>query len=290
MNALTIDVEDYPTLMARFWLGREQPPTAAVVRNTQTVLELLARHDTRATFFVLGEIAVAFPALIRQIASAGHELGVHGYYHHPVFTQTAEQFRREVGQAKSVLEGILGEAVRGHRAPAFSIVPRTRWALDILAELNFEYDSSVFPIAGRRYGWPGFPLDIHEMTLEGGRRLIEAPLSTVSLLGRRLPACGGGYLRHFPGFVTRWAVKRVVRERPAIVYVHPHEMDPTPVTWNAAASPLASPWKLRILHGLQMRNRRTVRSKLERLIREFEFQPLGMVIGRVLSRARNQKR
>ena len=283
-NALTIDVEDYPTLMARFWFGREQPPTEAVVRNTQSVLDLLEAHHTRATFFVLGEVAAAFPDLIRLIESAGHELGVHGYYHHPVFTQTPDQFRKEVADAKSVLEDRCGHAVRGHRAPAFSIIPQTRWALDILAELGFEYDSSIFPIKGRRYGWPGFPLDIHEMTLDGGRRIIEVPMSTVALLSRRWPVCGGGYLRHFPGWVTRWAMRRVIRERPAIVYVHPHEMDPTPVALDASAATLMSPRKLRMLHHMQMRRRATVGPKLDRLLKEFDFAPLSEIIAAVLPR------
>lgn len=282
IHALTFDVEDYPTLVARFWMGREQPPTEAVVRSTRQVLDLLAERGVRATFFVLGEVASCFPGLMRDINSAGHELGVHGYYHHQVFTRTPEQFRREVSDAKAVLEDAVGNPVRGHRAPAFSIIPETRWALEIVAELGFTYDSSIFPIAGRRYGWPGFPLDIHEMVLPGGLRLIEAPLSTVRLCGRRWPVCGGGYMRHFPAGVTRWALARVSRERPGIVYVHPHELDAAPITFKPTGGLLRT-CRIKLAHHLQLRKRHTVYGKLAGLLQRFEFAPLGDVVDRRLA-------
>ena len=148
--------------------------------------------------------------------------------------------------AELILETAGGEVV-GHRAAAFSIVPETAWALEELADLGFRYDSSVFPFAGRRYGWAGFPRHIHWRNLAGGQTIGEVPMSVVSVLGRALPACGGGYLRHFPYAFTRWAMRRVTRERPAIVYLHPYEMDlePGPEEFERAlaAAPLGAPPK-----------------------------------------------
>ena len=282
INALSIDVEDYHNIVARDWIGREGPPTRAVVENTARLLELLGRFNVRGTFFILGEVAEAFPQLVRDIASAGHEVGVHGFYHHQVFKLTPAEFRDEVTRAKAVLEAITGAPVEGHRAPAFSIRPETRWALDVLAETGFRYDSSIYPIRGRRYGWPGFPLHIHTVELKDGRRIVEAPLSTVSILGKRLPACGGGYLRHFPTFVTVWAFRRIRRCRPVILYLHPYEIE------------LDAPWpdmtgldepavrRLQRFHKLQLRNRATVEGKIVRLLTLFPFAPLRDVIGDVL--------
>jgi polysaccharide deacetylase family protein (PEP-CTERM system associated) len=281
INALTIDVEDAHNVFARDRLGREGPPTEAVVRNTHRVLALLAEHGVKATFFVLGEVAAKYPQLVREVHSAGHELGSHGYYHRQVFKLTPETFRRETGDGKSRVEEIIGAAIQGYRAPAFSIMPQTSWALDILAELGFRYDSSIYPISGRRYGWPGFPLEIHEMKLLGGRRLIEAPLSTVCLFGQHLPACGGGYLRHFPAFVSIWAFRRIQRHRPVIVYLHPYEIEvgaPPPDTSHLASAEAA---RVRRFHALQLRNRETVEPKIKRLLERFQFAPLAKVIEEV---------
>lgn len=281
INALTIDVEDYHNILARDWLGRNGPPTDAVVRNTHWFLETFAGHRVQATFFLLGEVVQAFPQLLRDIVAGGHEVGVHGYFHRQVFRLTPEAFRREVTDAKALIEDVGGVRVLGHRAPAFSIMPNTQWALDVLAEVGFRYDSSVFPIAGRRYGWPGFPAGIHEMTLPSGRRIVEAPLSTISIFGKRLPVGGGGYLRHFPGVVTRWAIRRVQRHRPAIVYMHPYEIElADPVLDVAGLAPDAAK-RVQRFHRMQLRNRRTVGPKLVRLLAEFRFAPLIDVIEQV---------
>ncbi|MCP4250175.1 MAG: DUF3473 domain-containing protein [bacterium] len=285
IHALTIDVEDYHNILARDWLDREVPPSEAVVRKTHQLLEMLAEHDARATFFVLGEVAQTFPTLIRDMVEAGHEVGVHGYHHRQVFKLTPEEFRAEVGGARSLIEDITGVEVPGHRAPAFSIIPQTDWALDVLAELGFRYDSSIFPIAGRRYGWPDFPLDIHEMTLDTGRKIIEAPLTTVSVFGKRFPACGGGYLRHFPCWYTRWAIRRVQSSRPAIVYLHPYDLDTVPYAPDVSGlSPDARGKALRF-HRRQTRNRHTVEQKLVRLLGEFRFTTVSEVIDRALERS-----
>lgn len=281
-NALTIDVEDYQNIFARDRLGVDGPPTPAVVRNTQRIIGWLAPRGIRATFFVLGEVAQRYPDLIREIDAGGHELGVHGFYHRQVFKLTPATFREEVASAKKLIEDIIGKSVDGHRAPAFSIGPATRWALDVLVDVGFRYDSSIFPISGRRYGWPGFPLDIHEMQLGDGRTIIEAPLSTVTILGKRLPACGGGYLRLFPGAYTRWAMRRIHQKRPAILYMHPYEIEMNPPEPDLSRLDPGAVRRITRFHSLQLRNRGTVEPKILRLLDEFLFVPLRDVINRTL--------
>ena len=282
INAFTVDVEDYYSVFERDWLGVDGPPTDAVVRCTGRLLELLAGLGVKGTFFVLGEVAEAFPQLVRDIASAGHEIGVHGYRHRQLFKLTPDEFRKDVADAKKCIEDAAQSPALGHRAAAFSIRPDTRWGLEVLAELGFRYDSSVVPVAGSRYGWPGFPQDIHEVALRGGRSIIEAPLPALRILGRPIPVCGGGYLRHFPYWLTRWAMRRSGRLRPVIVYAHPYELDtrqpPVGFTEALAAGSAAA----RKHHARQLRNRSTVEGKLTRLLKEFRFGPLGAVIESVL--------
>lgn len=278
MHAMTIDVEDYHSVFARDWLDRDRPPTDAVVRNTRRMLGWFADKNVRCTCFVLGEVAEAFPELVREIAAGGHELGVHGYYHRQVFKLDRASFRKEVGDAKALIEDISGARIRGHRAPAFSIMPETAWALEVLAEEGFDYDSSIYPIRGSRYGWPDFRRDIHEVTLADGRHIIEAPLSTVSLLGRRFPSCGGGYLRHFPGFVTRMAINRVSREQPAIVYLHPYEIETSCPPIETSHLPPDRQATVARFHRMQLRNRESVEQKVLMLLDRYEFGPLAEVI------------
>ena len=284
IHALTIDVEDYYSIYRRDLFGVEGPPTDAVVRNTSRVLERLAKHGVKATFFMLGEVAATFPDLARKIVAEGHEIGVHGYLHRQVFKLSRDEFRREVGDAKKRIEDAAGVRVEGHRAPAFSIRPDTAWGLEVLAGLGLVYDSSIFPIAGRRYGWPGFAPDIQVMKLPCGVNFIEAPLSTVTILGKALPVCGGGYFRHFPYAVTRWAIWRIARVRPAIVYIHPHELDTTPGPPDFVAALKKAPRPVRRFHRLQMRRRKSFEKKLERLLSDFQFAPLRSVIATALRR------
>ncbi len=284
INALTIDVEDYWCILGRDWLEYESGPTEAVVRCTEKVLSLVADAGYKATFFVLGEVARAYPQLLRQMVDAGHEVGVHGDIHRQVFKLSREEFHQEIDRGKKAIEDITGQAVLGHRAPAFSIMPETAWALEVLAELGVAYDSSIYPIAGSRYGWPGFPDDIHERTLDNGMSIIEAPLSAMRVLGKAIPSCGGGYLRHFPYWVTRWAMKQVGKRRPAVVYMHPYEVDispaPAPFDEKLAQAAEAS----QNFHAAQLRKRATVEPKLRRLLKRFEFAPLATVIEQQLNR------
>ena len=282
INALTFDVEDAHAILMRDWFGQGHPCSDAVVRCTERILEMLAERAMQATFFVLGEVARQFPQLVQRIGQAGHEIGLHGDCHRQVFKLTPAEFAREISAGRKAVEDAAGCAVRGHRAPAFSITPETAWALEVLAEHGLEYDSSVFPFRGRRYGWPGFRQGIHRVSLPGGCSIVEAPLSVVRWLGRDLPACGGGYLRHFPYCYTAWAMKRIGRQRPAIVYLHPYELD-TAAMPEAFNRPLAAaPTGLRMRWWMQRRNRSTLADKLERLLAHFHFAPLGRIIDDML--------
>jgi polysaccharide deacetylase family protein (PEP-CTERM system associated) len=277
-NALTVDVEDYWSIISRDLLRREILPTRHVVKNTTRFLEILSQFNIKATFFVLGEVAKTFPHLVKEIAQSGHEIGVHGFYHKQIFNLNPDSFRKEISDCKKMLEDIASVQVYGHRAPAFSIMPATSWSLDIIAECGFEYDSSIFPIKGERYGWPNFYRDIVRLSLPSGRTLVEVPMTTLRLWKRNLPIAGGGYLRHFPYKLTCYAIRRLQKERPVVVYVHPYEMEIAED--RLETSKLSMTEKLRVwkLHYLQLRNRKTVEAKLLRLLSDFEFATIRNVI------------
>jgi polysaccharide deacetylase family protein (PEP-CTERM system associated) len=280
-NALTLDVEDYWSIFLRYWLNKDTEPSEAVVRNTKWFLETLARYNIRATCFILGEVAQKHPSLVKKIAENGHEIGSHGFSHKRIFELNQNQFRDEVTTSKRLLEDITGQAVLGYRAPAFSIMPETKWALDILAEEDYRYDSSVYPIAGKRYGWPGFSKDICQVTLPSGRSIIEVPLSTVTVFSKTLPVAGGGYIRHFPYTVTKWAIRCIQKERPAIIYIHPYEIDMQSKPFEVKSLSWADKTRMITFHKLQQRNRNAVPDKILSLLSEFKFSTLWEVIGNI---------
>jgi polysaccharide deacetylase family protein (PEP-CTERM system associated) len=187
---------------------------------------MLDEHCVRGTFFVLGWVADRVPTLVKRIAAAGHEVACHGYSHELIYRQTPEVFREETVRAKRLLEDAIGAPVIGYRAASFSITQQSRWALDILAELDFLYDSSIFPIQHDRYGIPGASIDPGKIEAPSGRALVEFPMSTAGLLGMRLPVSGGGYFRLLPYWVTRTGLRSInARGVPFTFYLHPWEID-----------------------------------------------------------------
>ncbi|MBV9621855.1 MAG: DUF3473 domain-containing protein [Gammaproteobacteria bacterium] len=231
LNALTIDVEDYFHVAALSgaisrdsWTLRE----SRVEANTERLLTILAARNVHATFFVLGWLAERQPQLVRRIAAAGHEVGCHGYSHQLVYRQSPKEFREETARAKHSLEDTLGQAVQGYRAASFSVTRRSLWALDVLIDLNFGYDSSVFPIRHDLYGLPGARPEPHRITAPSGRTLAEFPMSTASFLGLQVPVSGGGYFRILPYWLTRAGLKQINERhgRPFAFYLHPWELDP----------------------------------------------------------------
>lgn len=229
-NALTIDVEDYFQVAALAEAVRREDWHSMEYRveaNTQRLLGLLDRHDAKATFFILGWVAEKSPDLVRQIQRAGHEIASHGYSHQLVYSQTPEVFRDETRRSKAILEDITGESVIGYRAASYSITKESRWALDILAEEGYVWDSSIFPVHHDRYGMPGTPRWPHTLTTDQGYKLAEFPLSTLKLLGYTLPIAGGGYFRLFPYWFSRWGLGSINRQgRSFVFYLHPWEIDP----------------------------------------------------------------
>jgi polysaccharide deacetylase family protein (PEP-CTERM system associated) len=278
VNAFTIDVEDYWNILSRDWLSEDIEPTKAVVRNTEWFLQTLGDHNVKATFFILGEVAKKFPSLVRKIAEEGHEIGIHGFSHRQIFKLTEEEFRCEIADCKKLLEDITSSCVLGHRAPAFSIMPQTKWALEILAQEGFKYDSSVYPISGKRYGWPGFSKDICKIDLPSGCTIIEVPMSTVTVFGRALPAAGGGYIRHFPYVVTKWAIKHIQKTRPAVVYMHPYEIDTERRRFEMGHLSKKGERQATRFHRLQLRNRCSVKKKLLKLLADFEFTTIKRIV------------
>ncbi len=278
VHAFSVDVEDWSNVALLLNFGRMVPPQPAVVRNTERMLELFQAHGAKATWFILGEVAAAFPGLVRQLAEAGQEIGVHGYHHHPVYTLKPTEFRDYLRRAKEVVEQAAGQPVLGYRATAFSITRETPWAFEVVAELGFKYDSSVFPFRGRRYGMPEAPLTPYRLTTKAGA-LWEVPLSVVEWGGRRFPCCGGGYLRHFPLWYTRWAMRQLERAgRRAVFYLHPYEID-TEVDRLIFAQHAqeVSSWGWARMRFMQYRNRSQTEHKLEWLLEHLRFGGIAEV-------------
>ncbi len=232
-----------------------------VVANTDRLLELLAAHQVTATCFTVGWVAERFPGLIRRMAAQGHELASHTWWHRRVFAGTPEQFREDVRRSKALLEDQAGTAILGFRAPSFSIRPGCEWAFDILLEEGYRYDSSIFPIRRPGYGYPGAPAEPYYLSRPAGR-LLEIPMATWSVLGLRVPAAGGGYLRQLPLGVIRHAFRQLERRgSPGMFYVHPWEIDP-----DQPRLPVGTLSRIRHYRNLE----RTLPA-LETLLGEFRF-------------------
>jgi polysaccharide deacetylase family protein (PEP-CTERM system associated) len=267
-NALTVDVEDYFQVAA---FSAEVDPKSwdrfplRVERNTHRLLDLFAERGVRATFFVLGWVAERCPDLVRVIADRGHEVACHGYSHQLIYGQAPAVFRAETVRAKACLEDQVQRSVLGYRAASYSITKDSLWALDILAELGFRYDSSIFPIHHDRYGIPDSPRWPFRLNTPNRRSLIEFPPSTLAVGGYRLPVGGGGYFRIYPYRMTRFALSRInrVEGRPFIFYLHPWEIDPEQPRVRAS-------WVSRVRH---YSNLSRCEERLRSLLRDFSFEP-----------------
>ena len=268
IHAMTIDVED--------WYQSTIDANASIsdrfVASTERVLEMLQEQGVRGTFFVLGLAAEKAPHLVRRIAEAGHEVQSHGYGHQEVFKLTRQQFHDDVVRARSLLEDLAGREVVGYRAPSFSIDERTPWAWDVLAETGHQYDSSVFPIKMRRYGIDNYPAGPHIVSTPAGRKIVEAPVAFFTLLGRRMPCAGGGYVRLLPRAVLRAAWRQIDRSgRPGILYMHPYEYDPSELSQHSSS---VSVWR-RLHQGI---GRKGFPGKIKMLVQTLKFSCLAEVL------------
>lgn len=264
LNALTIDVEDYYHATAfekRIDRRQWDDYPSRVTPNTHRILQLLDRHQVRATFFILGWVAHRFPSLVRAIADAGHEVGCHSYWHRLIYRMTPEEFHADLKQGRAVLEDVLGSPVTAYRAPCFSITRQSLWALDILREEGFQYDSSIFPIRHDRYGIPDANPLPHRLA-DAPQEMWEFPPSVVRLWKANLPIAGGGYFRLYPVRWTAHCIRRLQRlGRPFMFYIHPWELDPSQPRLPGS---LIARWR----HYL---NLSSTERKLDWLLRQFRF-------------------
>ncbi len=228
VNGLSVDVEDWfqvgafeHTIAREDWDGLE----LRVGDNVARILDLFDEAGVKATFFTLGWIAERNRAAMRAIVERGHELASHGYDHARVFTLSRTEFAEDLAKSRAILEDAAGQAITGYRAPSFSIDARNRWAHEVLAEHGYAYSSSVAPIVHDHYGWRDAPRFAFDPV--PGSELVEIPVTTAILRGKRLAAGGGGFFRVLPYGFSRWAIRQVNAEgRPAVFYFHPWEVDP----------------------------------------------------------------
>ncbi len=263
INALSVDVEDYFQVSAMApYIARSDWDAipCRVERNVDRLLALFQQNNAQATFFVLGWIAERYPAMVRRIAASGHEVASHGYAHLRATEQSPDDFLADIVRAKKILEDIAAVAVLGYRAPSFSVGKVNPWAFDSIARAGYRYSSSVYPVKHDHYGIPDAP----RFPYRSREALVEIPITTVRVLGRNLPAGGGGYFRLAPYALSSWAIRRVnEREgRPAIFYLHPWEIDPEQPRVREAGL------KTRFRHYLNLKR---MESRLARLTSEFRW-------------------
>lgn len=271
-NAMTVDVEDYfhvAALAQAIDRSRWDSMEYRAEESTRRLLRLFESSDIKATFFVLGWVAKRSPELIKEIHRAGHEVASHGMSHKLVYNQTPGEFESETKDAKALLEDIIGAPVLGYRASTYSITQRSLWALDILHEAGFVYDSSIFPIRHDLYGIPDAPVAPARITTPKGASIVEFPMSTAQMFGVRVPVSGGGYFRLLQYWFTARGLASLNRAgRPFIFYLHPWEVDPEQPRIKAS-------WKSRFRHYTNLHR---CEARLRRLVKEFRFGPVRQVL------------
>lgn len=270
-NAMTIDVEDYFQVSAfASTIPRERWESlpCRVERNIDIALALLDEGKAHATFFTLGWIAERYPAIVRRIVDNGHELASHGYGHQRVSELSRNEFNEDISRSKKILEDLSGSPVIGYRAPSFSIGADNLWALDLLQEAGYQYSSSIYPIRHDHYGMPEAPRFAHYPRGKDG--MLELPPTTAILLGRNLPAAGGGYFRLLPYQASRWLIRRVNQQddKPCIFYFHPWELDPDqPRQVNIST-------KTRFRHYINLKH---MESRIQSLLQDFHWDRMDRI-------------
>jgi polysaccharide deacetylase family protein (PEP-CTERM system associated) len=270
-NAMSIDVEDYFQVSAFAPHIRREDWDALpcrVERNVDVILGLLDDAGAGATFFTLGWIAERYPQVVRRIVDNGHELASHGYGHQRASELTPDQFRGDITRAKRLLEDIGGVAIRGYRAPSFSINHSNWWAVAELENAGYEYSSSIYPVKHDHYGMPDAPRFPHRPN--GAAGILELPPTTVPLLGRNLPAAGGGWFRLLPYSLSRWMLRRVnTRDQaPCMFYFHPWEVDAGQPRQHGISA------KTRFRHYVNLQR---MPARLKQLLNDFEWDRVDRV-------------
>lgn len=272
-NVMSVDVEDYYQVSAfaesvatNEWEQHE----SRVVANTHRLLKLFSEKNIKATFFVLGWVAEREPQLVKEIFNQGHEVASHGFSHQLIYNQSQKIFKEETIKSKKLLEDLIGEEVIGYRAASYSITKRNLWALDILQEAGFVYDSSIFPIRHDRYGIADAKTTPHKLTTPNGGELIEFPLTTRRLGKFNIPVAGGGYFRLYPYFLTRHFLRAVNKKQDEqfVFYLHPWEVDPAQPRIDAS-------WFSKFRH---YNNLDKCEARLSSLMDDFNFTTMKSVL------------
>jgi len=271
INAMTVDVEDYfQVSLFEQHVDRKEwdHKPCRVVENMDKILACFSDYGVRATFFMLGWIAERFPDMVRRLTDEGHELASHGYAHVRVTCQARDEFRRDVVRTKTILEDISGVEVRGYRAASYSINDKTPWAYDVLREAGYQYSSSIYPIRHDLYGMPDAPR--FPFPPGGAEGIVEIPVSTAMLAGRRIPCGGGGYFRLYPYAFSKWVMRRInrIEARPCVFYFHPWELDPD------QPRPPGLPLKTRFRHYINLGR---MELRLRRLLDDFRWDRMDRV-------------
>jgi len=292
LNALSIDLEDYfqvEAFASRINYNEWDNYPCRIKQNTKKILNILDDYQIKATFFCLGWIAKRYPSLIKNIAQRGHEVASHGYAHKPIYKQSPKEFKEDIKRTKNILEDITGKPVFGYRAPTYSITQKTLWALEILAEEGYKYDSSIFPIRHDLYGIPNAPRFPFVVTFQHShvtrfniqtcklanlptcQLLREFPLTTLRILNINIPIAGGGYFRLFPYAFIKNALKyiNIKEKKPFVFYLHPWELDPNQPRINHI------PWRSRFRHYVNLGK---TEKKFKKLLSDFRFTTVLKVL------------
>ncbi len=272
-NAMTIDVEDYfqvSAFAANIDYGDWDSYKSRVEKNTHTILKVMSETQRQGTFFVLGWVAERHPQLVKDILSEGHEVACHGYSHQLIYNQTPEVFYQETRKAKEILEDIIQRPVEGYRAASYSITKKSMWAMDILGELGFTYDSSIFPVYHDRYGVPDAPKYPYQHQLRNGSSIVEFPISTKKLPGYQLPVAGGGYFRIYPYQFSKLMLGSINKRenQPFVFYLHPWEVDPDQPRIDAGVLS-------RMRHYINLSR---CEARFRSLLKDFEFTTMANVL------------
>ncbi|PIE36059.1 polysaccharide deacetylase family protein [candidate division KSB3 bacterium] len=274
MNALTFDIEDYYQVEAfKAHIAYEEWSSypSRVVENTKKITDILDERGVKATFFILGWVAERFPDMVKHIAGNGHEIATHGYAHQMVYKQNKEEFEHDLVTSIDILEQSSGQKIIGYRAPTYSIVEESFWALDVLIKHGMLYDSSIFPIAHDRYGVPDGQRFPYVIERENGKNIVEFPLSTLRFFNTwNFPIAGGGYMRLLPYWFLKAGIRHLNKQhQPGIIYLHPWELDPDqPKIPNISRA-------TKFRHYLNLHH---TAEKLRRLICDFDFAPIRDVL------------
>jgi len=268
--AFSVDFEDWYQGFEIFPMESWINYPSRIERNCRKLLEILKAGDIKATFFILGYLAERYPHLIRAIYDDGHELGSHGYSHTQVFRLSPEKFDDEIKRTNEAIVKITGKNPIGFRAPIFSIIKESMWAIDVLAENGFLYDSSIYPTFNYRYGMVRADRFVHEIRTEKGNKIAEIPVSTAKFANLNFPVGGGAFFRIWPYFITRWGFRQVVRDgQPGVFYIHPWEID-------TEQPRIKLPKRLSLTHYT---NLHSTEKRLARLFGDFNFSNMADVFG-----------